>query len=148
MSSIKPTLKQWSNLLIKFLLTHNQADQSIPFRWRQCHQARTSMKLSLLCLTRSQKLQPSEVLEVAEEEAEAAETVVVEVVGQRQDSLVIQVPSIQIFQLETGRGVGCTSNTDEVHTFVLSHPLALGRMCLWPNLPSNERLTSSASNLI
>ena len=53
-------------------------------------------------------------------------------------------PSTQIFQLETGMGVVCTSNMAVLHTFVQNLQLVPGRTFTFRNL-KNENLTSSAN---
>ena len=53
-------------------------------------------------------------------------------------------PSTQIFQLETGMGVVCTSNMVVLHISVLNLPRVPGRIFTSKNL-KNENLTSSAA---
>ena len=51
----------------------------------------------------------------------------------------IPEPSTLIFQPETGRGVGCISNSDGVHFSVQTRPSAHGKTSTPPSQLNNEK---------
>ena len=53
-------------------------------------------------------------------------------------------PSILTCLLETSAGVECTSNTEKMHFFVVTHPRVHGKICIPKSLQNNEKLTNSA----
>ena len=79
----------------------------------------------------------------AVEEAETEEVGgVVPKILKRQEA--VPGPSILTCLLETSAGVECTSNTEKIHFFVVTHPRVHGKMCIPKSLQNNEKLTNSA----
>ena len=107
------------------------------------------MKLNLVYSIRFQKSMLSDPTEVdAVDSIEAEEIVEVAVEEELNQILLLQTPtdilgpSILTFQQETGLGVVCILNTDDLHTFVQNLQPALGRTSTLPNLLKIEVLTS------
>ena len=79
------------------------------------------------------------------EDADAGEEVEEEVPNLEVKPHLQNLPSIQIYPLESGQGATCTESSDAVHISVQNQEPVLGEMSSPPSHQNNDGLTSSAT---